>query len=287
MTPGEYASSYARLSTWFWTGEDWVFRRAPVINYLQSGKGTQSVNAAAAEKALRTALDRKTGIGGVNYLKTFNFNEYDYINNSIRRCFIGKACPWEIQEMLQLASEVGALSEPNIANYCMTSLGVDCGGFVANYWGEGCPHMADVAPAGWAGIAPRGFWAATARRRPTLESISQGDAIIFFKDVVKNDPDIKKQGTPGHYIDGTGSEAFHIGLVEEPGSSSIRIAESSGGKKALGGNGVGVRTASVLKVGTSSNGKWVNLQTGANEWLYFVAPPPGWGPEAAYEIGET
>ena len=27
-------------------------------------------------------------------------------------------------------------------------------------------------------------------------------------------------------------------------------------------------------------------ETAANEWIYFVAPPWGWGPEAAYNLGE-
>lgn len=263
-----------------------------MINYLQSGKGTQSVNAVAAEAALRRVLDRETGIRNVNLAKTFNYGKYDYINNSIHRCFIGKACPWEIQETLQLASKVGALSEPKLSIYCMTSLGVDCGGFVANYWGEACPHMANVAPPGWNGISPRSFWANTqmfpdvmSRRRQSLEGIEQGDAAIFFKDIKDNNPDVVKKGTPGHYIDGTGSEAFHIGLVEGIGSGSITIAELSGGKKSLGGDGVGVRDARVTKVGKS--GKWVYCQTGANEWIYFVAPPWGWGQEAAYNIGET
>jgi hypothetical protein len=294
MSPGEYGDSYAKMFTWFWTGSDWLPRRAPIINYLQSGMGTQSANAVAAEGTLRRALDRATGIKNVNYVKTFNYVEYDYINNSIHRCFIGKACPWEIQEMLQLASEVGALSEPKLLNYCLTSLGVDCGGFVANYWGEACPHMVNVAPPGWNGISPRSFWSNTqlfpdvmSRRRPSLESIRQGDAIIFFKDIVKGDPDIVKKGSRGAFIEGSGSEAFHIGIVEGISASTVTIAESSGAKKSLGGNGVGVREAKIAKIGKSSNGKWVHAQMGEKEWLYFVAPPWGWGPETAYNIGES
>lgn len=290
MSPGEYAKSYANLFTWFWNGDDWVSRRAPIINYLQNNHNPQSARALAAEAALRRVMDRE--IGSDARKKTFRYVEYDYINNSIKRCFIGKACPWEIQETLQLASEIGALSEPKLLDYCLNILGVDCGGFVANYWGEACPHMAHPAPPGFDGILPRGFWANTQlfpdvmkRRRKTLESVRPGDAAIHFKDVVKNNPDIVKQGTPGHYIAGTGSEAFHIGLVETISSSTIAIAESSEGKKSLGGNGVGVREAAVEEVGKS--GEWVYCKTGANTWLYFVAPPWGWGPDTAYNIGEA
>src|SRR3954467_1373219 len=108
MSPGEYAKSYANLYTWFWTGQDWVPRRAPILNYLQNNKNPQSARAKVAETALRGAIQRV--IGNVNNQKTFRYSEYDYINNSIKRCFIGKACPWEIQETLQLASEIGAIT---------------------------------------------------------------------------------------------------------------------------------------------------------------------------------
>ncbi|WP_323047348.1 hypothetical protein [Paraburkholderia sp.] len=151
------------------------------------------------------------------------------------RCFIGKACPWEIQETLQLASEVGALTETNLLEYCRNSLGVDCGGFLANYWGESCPHMIDVAPTGSNGILPRGFWSndklwpdVMSRRRQNAENVSPGDAAIFFKDVKDNNPDIAKQRAGGKLIEGTGSEAFHIGVVNNAGFSGKQLLADSG-----------------------------------------------------------
>jgi hypothetical protein len=297
-TPGEFASVYAQMFTWIWNGADWVPRRAPIINYLQHNGSKQDRNAAGAEKALRALLPAATGIADVNRRRTFNYNDYDYINNSIARCFIGKACPWEIQETLQLASEVGAVTETGLVEYCKSSLGVDCGGFVANYWGESCPHMVNVAPAGWDGILPRGFWSNTtlwpdvmSRRRQRPSDVKPGDAAIFFKDVIDNNPDIaKKRDKNNKLIEGTGSEAFHIGLVNNVGYAgddftSLEIAESSGSSSRYGGSGVNVRTATVVSTGKS--GKWVYCQTGTNERLYFVGPPWGWGPETAYKIGET
>jgi hypothetical protein len=297
-TPADYARVYAQMFTWFWSGSDWLPLRAPVVNYLQHNGSQQDKNAAAAERALRALLPKATGIANVNLVKTFNYNDYDYINNSISRCFIGKACPWEIQETLQLASEVGAITQSNLAEYCRGSLGVDCGGFVANYWGEACPHMVDVAPAGWSGILPRGFWSNTqlwpdvmARRRQNASEVKPGDAAIFFKDVKDNNPDTAKQrNAKGELIEGTGSEAFHIGLVNSVGYSgdkftSLEIAESSGSPSIYGGSGVNVRSANVVSSGKS--GKWVYCQTGVNERIYFVAPPQGWGPETAYNIGEA
>lgn len=297
-TPADYARSYAQMFTWFWKDDDWYSRRAPIINYLQHDGGKQDARAADALRILRGLLPRATGIAHVNQVRTFNFNDYDYINNSISRCFIGKACPWEIQETLQLASEVDAVSEANLLEYCRNSLGVDCGGFVANYWGEACPHMVDVAPVGWSGILPRGFWAndqiwpgVKSRRRQKASDVRTGDAAIFFKDVKDNNPDLAKQrGSDGKLIAGTGSEAFHIGLVNTVGCggdnfTSLEIAESSGASSMYGGTGVNVRTANILSSGKS--GKWVYCEPATNERIYFVAPPPGWGPEEAYAIGET
>jgi hypothetical protein len=297
-TPAEYARVYAQLFTWFWNGADWVPRRAPIVNYLQHNDSTQDRRAAAAQRMLRGLLPGATGNPSVNQLKTFNFNDYDYINNSISRCFIGKACPWEIQETLQLASEVGAVTEDNLLEYCRSSLGVDCGGFVANYWGEACPHMGAVAPAGWSGILPRGFWSNTqiwpdvmSRRRQTVSNVQPGDAAVFFRDVKDNNPDIAKQrDSAGNLIQGTGSEAFHIGVVNGVGwadsdFTSLEIAESAGSPSMYGGTGVNVRAATIVSSGKS--GKWVYCQTGANERVYFVGPPAGWGPETAYNIGET
>jgi hypothetical protein len=288
-TPAEYARSYAQMFSWFWNGDDWVPRRTPIVNYLQHNGSRQDRRAADAQRALRALLPGATGIAHVNQLGTFNFNDYDYINHSIDRCFIGKACPWEIQETLQLASEIGAVSEANLLEYCNSSLGVDCGGFVANYWGEGCPHMTDVSPAGWSGILPRSFWSATGRRRRNASEVQPGDAAIFFKDVKDNNPDIAKQrDSGGNLIAGTGSEAFHIGVVNTVGFggdnfTSLQFAESSGAPSSFGGSGVGVRTANIVSSGKSGN--WVYCKTGGNEWTYFVEPPRGWGPEAAYNIG--
>jgi hypothetical protein len=297
-TPADFARVYAQMFTWFWDGSDWVPRRAPIVNYLQHNDSTQDRRAAASQRALRALLPTATGIPHVNQVKTFKFNDYDYINNSIDRCFIGKACPWEIQETLQLASEIGAVTATNLLEYCRTSLGVDCGGFVANYWGEACPHMVDVAPPGWNGILPRSFWAdnklwpdVMARRRQKASHVKSGDAAIFFKDVKDNNPDIAKhRDSNGKLIEGTGSEAFHIGVVNSAGYAgdnftSLEIAESSGSPSIYGGSGVNVRAATVVSSGMS--GKWVYCQAGKNERIYFVEPPAGWGPETAYNIGET
>jgi hypothetical protein len=289
-TPAEYARSYGQLFSWFWDGSDWQPRSTPIVNYLQHNGIQQDLNARQAQQALRAMLPGATGIPNVNHLPTFNFNQYDYINHSIDRCFIGKACPWEIQETLQLLSEIGGVSDAGLVQYCNSSLGVDCGGFVANYWGEGCPHMVDVSPLGWAGFLPRTIWGARDRRRRSPSEVAIGDAAVFFKDLKDNNPDIAKQrDSTGHLIQGTGSEAFHIAVVNNCGYAgsnftSLQVAESAGERGSLyGGNGVNVKDLTIQ--GSGMSGQWCYARTGDNTWVYFVAPPWGWGPEEAYQIG--
>ncbi|MEA3087168.1 MAG: hypothetical protein QOC89_4865 [Paraburkholderia sp.] len=95
--------------------------------------------------------------------------------------------------------------------------------------------MIDVAPTGSNGILPRGFWSndklwpdVMSRRRQNAENVSPGDAAIFFKDVKDNNPDIAKQRAGGKLIEGTGSEAFHIGVVNNAGFSGKQLLADSG-----------------------------------------------------------
>ena len=200
-------------------------------------------------------------------------------------------------ETLQLASELGLTNPDTVYKYCSDNLGVDCGGFVAAYWGEGVPHMADTQPVGSLGFLPRTFWSDShlwpdvrARRRKSAGEISPGDAAIFFKDIKGDDPDIAKQRDGnGKLIEGTGSEAFHIGLVNGVSGggdkiTQLEIAESSGAASKFGSDGVNVRFATIQASGIARG--LVYAQTGANERIYFLGPPAGWGPELPYTYGE-
>ena len=196
---------------------------------------------------------------------------------------------------MQLASQLGLVVPDKSYSFCSANVGVDCGGFVANYWGEGVPHMADTNPSGAYGISPRSFWSDSKtwpdvmkRRRSVASAVQPGDAAIFFKDMKGDNPDLAKQrDSKGNLIAGTGSEAFHIGLVNQmaAGLGKLEVAESSGARSVFGGNGVNVRSVNVQGTGVSC-GKWVYAEVGNNERIYFVAPPPGWGPEMPYRYGE-
>lgn len=297
LSPALYVKAYADLWSWMVVDGDWVYTSTPIVNYLQNGLGSRSASAKLAYKTFMSKLATVTKIPGVAVAKTFNYQDYDYINASIARTFIGKACPWEIQETIQLGSLIGAVGSDDAYTYCNDSIGTDCGGFVANYWGIGVPHMDNPNPFGATGISPRSFWADSKtwpdvlrRRRTAASAIEPGDAAIFFKDIKDNNPDIAKQrNAEGKLIAGTGSEAFHIGVVNRVSAagntiSMLEVAESSGGRSIYGGDGVNVRAVGVS--GSGKSGQYVYAETGSNERIYFVAPPAGCGPEMPYSYGE-
>ena len=143
------------------------------------------------------------------------------------------------------------------------------------------------------GISPRSFWSDNTtwpdvirRRRTAANAIQPGDAAIFFEGVKDNNPDIQaRKDKDGNWIKGSGSKAFHIGLVNDVSASAsaitkLEIAESSGAPSIYGGNGVNVRTVRVI--GTGQSGSYVYAEVGQNERIYFVSPIPGAGPELPY-----
>jgi hypothetical protein len=73
--------------------------------------------------------------------------------------------------------------------------------------------------------------------------------------IVNSIPDIPKQkDSKGKFIEGTGSEAFHIGLVNSAGYggddfTSLEIAESAGSPSIYGGLGVNVRAGNIVSTG--------------------------------------
>jgi hypothetical protein len=284
LIPKAYADAYANLQSRMIVDGNWLVVNTPIVKYLQNS-GKQAPNAQNELGKFRAKLKAKDA--SFVHAKTFNFQDYDYINQSITRTFIGKATPWEIQETIQLGSLTGVVNSKNVGVYCDKWIGVDCGGFVAAYWGIGVPHMVNPNPAGATGFSPRSFWNEDkTRRRTSVTAIDAGDAAIFFKDVKDNNPDIQKQRDSNkNLISGTGSEAFHIGLVNSIDTSGgtitrLEIAESSGASSMYGGNGVNVHEVKVTAAGTS--GAYVYAQLSNNDRIYFVAPPAGAGPEMPY-----
>jgi hypothetical protein len=207
------------------------------------------------------ALPKLAGVGAGKLLPSvFEVQGDKYVTTSLQRVYSGKGAPDEIQDALWLASLCGLVNDGTVATYADNNLGVDCGGFVANYWGIGHPTVSIPNPTGALGYKPRYIWGMfPGLRRKSAAEIHADDAAVFFQDVKNDDPNVAAAQLPnGSYDRKTGSQAFHIGVVSSvsigPGTNQVtlEIAESSGATASSGGNGVNVRsldpvTATVAK----------------------------------------
>jgi len=253
MPASDYVRTYLQL--WCWVND--AFTAARVRNYLQSGLGAQASRAATAYAQLMSALPK---LAGKPLSNVFEVQGDKYVTTSLWRVYNGKGAPNEIQDALWLASLCGLVDEGTLIAYTDSNLGIDCGGFVANYWGIGRPSVTSPNPTGATGYKPRTIWGLSpGLRRKSPGEIQADDAAVFFKDVKSDDPNIAATQNPGGGYDSkTGSQAFHIGVVSSvsvvAGTSlvNLEIAESSGATASSGGNGVNVRslgqvTATVAK----------------------------------------
>lgn len=283
MTPSEYVYTYLYFYSWVYDR----FVVTQVKNYLQSGKGNQSTRAQAAYLALRKGLNKQLGRPGSELPATFEMEGYTVISTSLWRVFNGKGAPDEIQDVLWLAAVCGLVTPSTVRSYVDDNLGIDCGGFVANYWGMGHPVPGNYSPTGATGFKPRYIWGmnqSLRRRRP--EDIRVGDAAIFFQDVKGDNPDVAaKQKADGSYDTTSGSQAYHIGLVSDvscaAGTSQVtlEIAESSGATAESGGSGVNVRSAGTATARVA--GGYVYFPAG-NDRIYFAGPAKAPNPYLPY-----
>jgi len=149
----------------------------------------------------------------------------------------------------------------------------------------GCPSAADLNPEGSTGFKPRFIWTKFSKlRRKAASEIAADDAAVFFQDVKNNDPDIAAQPNPagGGYDTSTGSQAFHIGVVQSATAIAgtdqvdLTIAESSGARASSGGTGVNVRALGKVKATVAKGLVW--CPDGVNR-IYFVGKD---GPVSSY-----
>jgi len=266
----EYVSRYLRLQVWY---DKQSTTTIQVKNYLQSGKGPQSANANIAYQKLLSALPKLVGKTPGN---VFEVEGEKYLLTSLWRVYNGKGAPSEIQDALYLALLCGLVDGKTVQTYADSKLGIDCGGFVANYWGMGCPSEADLNPTGATGFKPRWIWKKFNKlQRKAASEIAADDAAVFFQNVKNDDPNIEAQPNPagGGYDSSTGSQAFHIGVVQSATAIAgtdqvdLTIAESSGARASSGGTGVNVRDLGKVKATVSKGLVW--CPDGQNR-IYFV-----------------
>ena len=268
MTPSEYVSTYLNLPIPLGEGQ---IAKAAVKNYLESGLGIQSVRSQSGRAKLIAALSARLKIAG-NFPEHFNFEGVEFRHRSILRVFMGKGSPDEIQTTLWLASRCDLLDLRTLSTFCDNNLGLDGSGFVANYWGIGRPSAGDEQPVGWSGLKPRYIWHTNRPvRRKERSEIREGDAMIYFRGVKKDNPD--QALTRNSY----GSETVHIGLVASiypvdlEDRVRIRIAESSGAIRFDGSTGVCIRDVGEVTLKTARSLVYFENADGT-ERCYFVGP---------------
>ena len=272
MSASEYVRTYLQLPVW---KNEESTTPISVRNYLQSGMGGQSTRAANAYAQLIAALPKQLDTPGRSLPATFQVRGDQYVTTSLWRVYNGKGTPTEIQEALWLALICGLVNEATLSTYVDNNLGIDCGGFVANYWGIGAPSVSAPNPTGATGFKPRTIWGMFPKlQRKSAGEIEEDDAAIFFKDVKNDDPNIAAQPKAGGgYDPATGSQAFHIGVVSSvtaiAGTNQVDldIAESSGAKASSGGNGVNVRSLGQV---TATVAKGLVYCPDGNNRIYFT-----------------
>ncbi len=275
MSAKEYVQTYLHLQVW----KDEMFTTIlPVQNYLISGKNAKAAKAAVEYAKLISGVAKLAGQPGKPLPKVFEVQKEKYVTTSLWRVYNGKGAPNEIQDALWLALLCGLVKESTLFSYIDTNLGMDCGGFVANYFGIGRPSPTDPDAEGATGYSPRTIWGRNPnQRRKAAGEIQVDDAAIFFEDVRNDDPNIMAQkGSDGAYNRNTGSQASHIAVVTginviaATGQVNLEIAESSGAKAAVSaGNGVNVRSLNGVKA-TVAKGL-VYVMSGDHR-VYFVGP---------------
>lgn len=286
---GDYVRTYLQLQVW---KDEMATTNIPIRQYLQSGMGTQSANANAAYGRLMAALPKLLDSPSHTVPEVFQVRGDKYSKTSLWRVYNGKGAPVEIQEVLWLALLAGQVNGTNIATYADTNLGIDCGGFVANYWGIGCPSSTNPRPDYATGIKPRAVWNLNPNlRRTSASEIEVDDAAIFFEDVKSDDPSLAaRQGADGKYDASTGSQAFHIGVVASAQAIAgtdlvdLDIAESSGARASSGGTGVNVRSLGKVKATVSKGLVWV--PDGKNR-VYFTGKDGNVSPYAPLALSLT
>lgn len=286
MPASDYVSTYLHL----WCRINDQQATVAVRKYLQDNPEHRSMQAQRARQAHAALMHRIPSLSG--YVANtpspggFQVQGDQYLSHSISRTFIGKGAPNEIQDTIYLASLCGLVDAGTLAAYADNNLGMDCGGFVANYWGIGRPTLTHHNPTGSDGFKPRWIWETyRAQRRTTLDEIQPDDAAVFFDHVYNENPSIPAPLVNGAYDTTRGSKAFHIGLVatKTPVAGTNRvileIAESSGAPASSGGDGVNVRSLGQIPA-TVSHGL-VYCPDGNNR-IYFVGRPnadPPYPPE--------
>lgn len=243
MHPSAYAQKYLGFR---YLLEDWSYGEVAIRKYLNAGitknPSYRRANDANAEKdALLREVSTELKLKGVPPLD-FAIDGFKIHRFGVQKAFYGKGSPDEIDTAIWLASRYGRVRPDNIQAWCDKYLGLDCNGFVGNYWGTNPENPIT--------------WYDRNRRKGTPLGIYVGDALVFYNTLHDTVP-------------------FHIAVVEDVTSIAspveMRITQSAGLEK-------GLETVSVnWKYKNNAKGE-LYFVTAAGEVVYPCDGPPRYGP---------
>jgi len=178
-----------------------------IDKYLNAGitgdpKHPRALRASAEKDALLDAVAHELKVAKAPV--SFTIDGQAIQRGHIQRVFSGKGSPSQIRTAMWLATRVKRTTPEGVDDYCDKFVGLDCNGFVGNFWGGDGNTEIDFYDKG---------------RRTDPAKITTGDALVFYN---------RGAGTP-----------FHIAVVEEARLSadqkkvSVRAVQSAGLEKGL------------------------------------------------------
>ena len=114
-----------------------------------------------------------------------------FVNNPSAASFLATLFATRIAARTLLC---GLVDDKTLTTYGENILGIDCGGFVANYWGIGRPSETTRSPTGATGYKPRTIWGMfPSQQWRSAGEIQADDAAVFFQDVKFDDANISRR----------------------------------------------------------------------------------------------
>ncbi|MGE5345678.1 MAG: hypothetical protein ACM3JH_06970 [Acidithiobacillales bacterium] len=130
MTPEEYMNRYLHCPVWL---SDDSVREVRIDQYLNHGESSNSDAAWRAYESLIQGLARLTRTRA--FATRYEKDGWTFETRLLRRAFVGKGSPSNIQDVYLAASFCGLVTMSNAQDYANRYLGTDCNGFVGNYFG--------------------------------------------------------------------------------------------------------------------------------------------------------
>jgi hypothetical protein len=161
MTPQAYMSKYLHCPLWL---ADDTVAEVSIDRYLNHGESSNSDAAWRAYERLIDALHRLTDTRA--WAPRYQKDGWVFETRLLRRAFVGKGSPSNIQDVFLAASYCGLVTAQTAQDYANRCLGTDCNGFVGNYFGMD-PNT------------PIGSYDVHRNRRSRVEEIQPRDVVVF------------------------------------------------------------------------------------------------------------